>query len=156
MQNKKVKELLEKQLGEQLAVHSGSGKAIRRLEEKTTGVKEGMAAWVGFHFQSSSGLTEEFAAFDRDYRSWVKKNLPKGAALVAWSRGHFECSGFIERAGRFVYFHTSDVRFFPDGWYNDILVRTAKSAKDYTGGANQSTPLSRFTQVADNLLKRED
>jgi hypothetical protein len=156
MQNKRVKELLERQLGEQMAIHLSSESAILRLEEKIAGVKEGMEAWVGFRFQSSSGLTEEFAAFDRDYRSWVKKNLPKGSALVAWSRGHFECSGFIERAGRFVYFHTSDVRFFPDGWYNDILVRTAKSTKDYTGGMNQSTPLSRFTQVVDSLLKRED
>ena len=153
MLNKRVKELLKKQLGEQLAVHSNAGHEIRMLEEKISGVKEGMEAWVGFHFQSSSGLTEEFASFNRDYRSWVKKNLPEGADLVAWSRGHFECSGFIERAGRFVYFHTSDVRFFPDGWYNDILVRTAKSAKDYAGGMNQSTPLSRFTQVVDGLLR---
>ena len=155
MKNTRVKELLEKQLGEELAIHSDAGHAIRNLKEKIAGVKEGMEAWVGFHFQSSSGLTEEFASFNRDFSSWVKKNLPKGSALVAWSRGHFECSGFIERAGKFVYFHISDVRFFPDGWYNDILVRTAKSAKDYTGGSNRSTRLSYFTRVVDDLLNRE-
>jgi hypothetical protein len=138
------------------AERSALDREISRLESAAGRIKKarGLEAWRGFTFQSSSGLTEEFAAFARDYRAWVKKNLPEGAKLDTWSRGHFEVSGFIERGGRYVYFNTSDVRYFREEWAENILVRTAKHNRDYTGGQNCSASLETFRERVDGLLSR--
>ena len=153
----RAKEMLEKQLDDANARMESAGREALTIQAKLDGVKEakGMDKWRGFHFESSSGLTEEFASFSREYHAWMKKHLPIGAKLVEWNRGHFYCSGFIERAGKFVYFSFSDVRFFPCGWHDNILIRTAKGAKDYTGGANRNCRMDQFTQVVDDLLNRE-
>jgi hypothetical protein len=142
------------QLDAARAERAALDREILRLEEaarRTKGAR-GLDGWRGFTFQSSSGLTEEFAAFARDFRAWVKKNLPEGARLDTWSRGHFEVSGMIERGGRFVYFSTSDVRFFKDRWADDILIRTAKHNRDWTGGQNCRAGLDNFRDRVAHLL----
>jgi len=98
--------------------------------------------WLGNLFQSSSVKTEEWQAFVRDFRSDMKSMLKDtGWILHDLSNGHFYVSGFLKntRDGSFVYFSTSDVRFWQDEWHNNLLIRTAKHDKDYTGGYNQYT-----------------
>jgi hypothetical protein len=87
-------------------------------------------------FESSSGLTQQFADFYRLFKkefTKVLKNL--GAMKIRISRGHFYISGFFQLAdGRIWYFSLGDVRW---GSFRDkLLIRTAKSFEDYTGGAN--------------------
>lgn len=110
-------------------------KEMKRLED-----------WKGNVFESSSARTEEFTAFARQYRArLVKDAKAHGLALVSWSNGHFYCSGMFKAAnGQHVYFSCSDVRFFVDGWFYDILIRTAAHPKDWTGGRNQSVNLLDF------------
>lgn len=100
--------------------------------------KQGMEKWVGFRFESSSGLTPEFSTFAREYKRAVKKMIGDKFELLNWNRGHFYISGFVKNKtnGKYVYFRISDVRHFPDDWYNNILVRTAQNDKDYTGRKN--------------------
>ena len=104
------------------------------------------------YFESSSGLTEEFAAFSKALKSLIKNLLPQDANLVSFSRGHFYCSGFIEKHGKFVYFSTSDVR---PTWNQSFLIRTASDGKDYRGGANNYTDVEHFTSRVDLLLSKE-
>lgn len=155
MQNAKV--MLEKQRDRAVFEMEAAGARADALENqiKFTSLRNGMEVWLGFKFESSCGLTREFAAFNRDFRSWVKKNLSEGARLVSWNRGHFYCSGFIERAGKFVYFSCSDVRSFRDEWHDNLLIRTAKHDKDYRGGGNCWTKLPAFRQDVGILLDRE-
>ena len=42
--------------------------------------------------------------------------------------------GFIEKDGKYVFYSFSDFRWWP--WDKDILIRTATSLKDFTGGRN--------------------
>ena len=115
--------------------------------------KEGIDGWLGYEFESSSELTPEFVAFARDFRKAIVQNLPMDCDLVNWSRGHFYVFGFIRNCdGRFVYFSISDVRHFPDAWYNNILIRTAKHEKDYTGGVNIYTDLEGFKFAVEELM----
>ena len=86
-------------------------------------------------FESSSGSTPQWKAFYRLACSTFKKGLKTFATDIKMSRGHFEFSGFFTaKTGQMFYFSLSDVRFFRMG---KLLIRTASSYKDYSGGQNQ-------------------
>ena len=107
-----------------------------------------MIDWIGVNFQSSSGLTEQFSEFARDFKRYIKQQLYPNQYIAGWSRGHFYVSGFVrciyKQGDRFVYFSVSDVRHFPGDWWNHVLIRTAKNDKDYTGGTNYDCRLDEF------------
>ena len=119
-----------------------------RLDKNVKGIEK----WVGYEFESSSGTTQEFLDFCKDFKKHIKQNLPDGAELV-FNRGHFYVYGFVKRLDKYVYFSISDVRHFRDGWYNDILIRTAEGEKDFTGGSNSQTSLDKFKERVEYLLR---
>lgn len=111
--------------------------------------------WIGYEFESSSGLTQEFADFTKDFKKAITSQLPEGYKLVSSNRGHFYISGFVKSpANKYVYFSTSDVRHFKDEWYNNILIRTAKGDKDFTGGVNRYTSFKDFKINVTELLEK--
>ena len=127
--------LLKKRLIEQ------QEKEVQLLEHQLDILKnstENISSWVGHQFESSSSLTPEFAAFSSCFHKFLNTIAGKTYTL-RYSRNHFEASAFFKniKTGRCVYVSISDVRFFPDEWYNNILVRTAKGEDDFTGGINQ-------------------
>lgn len=126
---------------------------LKQQLNKSKGLK-GMERWVGYEFESSCGSTPEFLAFTKDFKRCIKDNLPNEAELATFSKGHFDISGFVKRGEKYVYFSISDVRHFRDGWYNDVLIRTAENDKDYTGGSNSQTDLNHFKENVDYLLNR--
>ncbi len=98
-----------------------------------------MDNWTNTNFESSSSLTPQFAAFARDYKKHLKAILSGvGLELISFNRGHFYLSGFIHNplTDKYAYFSISDVRGGHDEWLTQVLVRSAKHDKDYTGGAN--------------------
>lgn len=110
--------------------------------------------WYGHEFQSSIGLTEEFATFAKDLKKAVTQEL-QDAFAVTVHRGHFEVSGFLQNKAtdHWVYWHISDVRFFQDEWANHVLVRTATSDHDFTGGPNQYTALIDLPAMVQQLSR---
>lgn len=109
-------------------------------QEKESAGKSGIEKWRGHVFESSCGLTREFSDFARDYKRELKRALGQGFGLVNWSRGHFDMSGFAKNleTGKLAYISIGDVRYNRhDGWYNNILVRSARHDKDWTGGGNR-------------------
>ena len=111
-----------------------------------------LAGFRDWEFSSGSTTGGDFKVFARLFREAVKRALIHGARLVDFSAGHYDISGFIEKDGRFVYFSTSDVRGFSGEWHSNILIRTAKHQKDYTGGSNGYTTLERFSGDVATLL----
>jgi len=95
-----------------------------------------LLAYGESHFGSGTTNSEEFHTFfDLFKRSFNKELKSIGATKVEYSKGHFYLSGFFTEDAQAYYFSVSDVR----GMFNpkpQILVRTAKDYKDYTGGAN--------------------
>ena len=86
-------------------------------------------------FESCSGLTPQFAAFAKLFKAAMKAELEKvGATLVAFNRGHFTCSGFYQVGDKFGYFSIGDVRSSHSP--GELMYRSAKSTKDYSGGSN--------------------
>lgn len=78
------------------------------------------------------------------------------AAVVSNIKGHYDTSCFVGRNGKFVYIsHSSGLSRMVDGVrieLDSFLIRTAKHAKDYTGGNNQYCDLSELQSRIDNLL----
>ena len=63
-------------------------------------------------------------------------------------------SAFVKSAeNKCVYVSISDVRFFTNEWYNNILIRTAKNEQDYYGGFNHRTTLKELEMKAMELLE---
>ena len=55
---------------------------------------------------------------------------------IKFSNGHYYFSGFATKNNKVIYFSIPDVRY---SWSSDglnLLIRTAKDYKDYTGGSN--------------------
>jgi len=130
---------------------------LQLLEKQKTAVsnKNGIERWLGNNFESSCSLTPEFASFIKDFKKAVIDSTKPDFELVGWSKGHFEVSGFLKNVGngKLVYFSISDVRYWPDEWYNNILIRTAKHDKDYTGGSNNYTEFPNLKTIARSLTQ---
>ena len=100
-------------------------------------------------FVSSSQTTEEFKDFFKVFKREFSKELRSiGATNLKFSRGHFDVSGFFTVNEKIFYFSLSDVRGFEYGLrsnpysnMNQLLYRTAKDYKDFTGGGNQYVPI---------------
>jgi len=92
-------------------------------------------------FESSSVKTPEFKSFARDFKREFTQELKSiDATNIKFSVGHFYVSGFFtSKTGQVYYFSLSDVRGCP----NQLMYRTAKDYKDYTGGMNQWTNISK-------------
>lgn len=89
-----------------------------------------------WEFTNGSTTGDDFNIFAGKFMLHIRKSLPEGVKLVNFNRGHYYCSGFVQYEDKFAYFSISDVRHFPGDWVSNILIRTAESVKDYTGGRN--------------------
>lgn len=102
-------------------------------------------------FESSCSKTPEFKKFARRFRHEVKKMFTDDTTIV-FNTGHFYISGHIQNPinGKWAYFSISDVRDFRD-WYDEVLVRTAESEVDYTGGTNCYTAFHNLGAMVSRL-----
>ena len=114
--------------------------------------QKGLNGWLNYNFESSSGLTPEFALFSKQVKAALGK-LMVGYEMIDYSRGHFEFSAFFKNitTNKLVYVSCSDVRSWPNGWFNNLLIRTATGPKDYTGGSNNYATLPGLKSAADRL-----
>ena len=112
--------------------------------------------YLNFEFSTGSTTGEDYKEFERKYINYLKKMcISYGWELVKPSKSHYEFTAFIKKQDKYVYFSISDVRYFPNEWYNHILVRTAKNEKDYHGGKNNYTTLSYLPVAIHQLFVME-
>ena len=108
--------------------------------------------FVGYQFSSGGYIGEDFTSFNTKFKNVIKKLLPSGYKLYSWNRGHYDCSAVIQDdEGRFIYMSIGDVRHWPNEWVENILIRTMKHDKDWTGGTNHRTDLMNFTNAIQKL-----
>lgn len=101
--------------------------------------------FLSHQFSSNSVVETDFKHFAREFESYIKKFLPQNYTLHSYRPGHYCLCGVIRSSdSKFIYFSIPDVRYFENEWYTDILIRTMKHDKDWTGGSNQSTNLENF------------
>ena len=111
--------------------------------------------YIDYEFSSGCYTGDDYKSFQTKYinflRSMCKQNHWQ---LVNVGRNHYCFSVFIKSAeNKCVYVSISDVRFFTNEWYNNILIRTAKNEQDYYGGFNHRTTLKELEMKAMELLE---
>ena len=110
--------------------------------------------WVNNRFDCDV-LTTKYEQFERDCKSDLKKMASEnGLELYEFHKNFFYFSAVLTDGEKFVYVSISDVRYF--GWNSDteVLVRTMKHAKDWTGGMNNYCTWNRVGEVARKLIDR--
>ena len=117
-------------------------------------IKE-LEKYLGYRFSSGSYIGEDYKTFERKYINYLKSLCKdNGWEVVKVNKNHYEFSAFFLCEDRYIYFSISDVRVCPNGWYNCILIRTAKNKKDYTGGPNHYCSLPNLIAELNSLIKR--
>ena len=112
-------------------------------------------SYLGYEFSSCPNTGEDYKTFERKYVNYLKTlSKENGWELIKVSKGHYEFSAFFKYNDKFVYLSISDVRFFPNEWYNHILIRTAESDTDYRGGQNTYSTLSLVNFRINDLFNR--
>ena len=101
-------------------------------------------------------VSKEYRRFQTSLvREISKYATTVGAKVVSSSKGYYVTSCFVERNGKFVYLnHSADVRM-DDGIkieLDSFMIRTARYAKDYTGGNNQYCDMQQLQSMIDKLL----
>jgi hypothetical protein len=108
-------------------------------------------SYIKQRFESSCSRTEQYAEFERACKRELNKQCVKlGINIHKFLPNHFEWSAVLEKGGKFVYVHMSDVRYWD--WYNDILIRTMKHDTDWTGGSNNTCSFDKIGEMADKLF----
>ena len=101
-------------------------------------------------------VSKEYRRFQTSLvREISKYATTVGAKVVSSSKGYYVTSCFVERNGKFVYLnHSADVRM--DAGIkielDSFMIRTARYAKDYTGGINQYCDMQQLQSMIDKLL----
>jgi hypothetical protein len=87
---------------------------------------------------------------NRKFKAFVKSQFPD-CELHDFHGGYCESSGFVEKDGKFVYISISDLRYWKN-WAEDVLIRTATSAKDYHGGPSHRATIKNLKADVYKLL----
>jgi hypothetical protein len=145
-------DILDEQIKQAKAVISHERYNLNLLLKEKANQKQGIEKWLGHAFESSSQTTPEFMVFYNEIVKYIKQAIGKDYKLII-GRGHFYFSGFLQnkKTEKWCYFSGADVRYSRDGWYNNLLMRTATDNKDYAGGRNDQSTLPNIKSKADDL-----
>ena len=111
--------------------------------------------YIDYEFSSGCYTGDDYKSFQTKYINFLRSICKQNHwQLVNVGRNHYCFSAFIKSAeNKCVYISISDVRFFTNEWYSNILIRTAKNEQDYYGGFNHRTTLKELEMKAMELLE---
>lgn len=111
--------------------------------------------YIDYEFSSGCYTGDDYKSFQTKYINFLRSICKQNHwHLVNVGRNHYCFSAFIKSAeNKCVYVSISDVRFFTNEWYSNILIRTAKNEQDYHGGFNHRTTLKELEMKAMELLE---
>ena len=111
--------------------------------------------YIDYEFSSGCYTGDDYKSFQTKYINFLRSICKQNHwQLVNVGRNNYCFSAFIKSAeNKCVYISISDVRFFTNEWYNNILIRTAKNEQDYHGGLNHRTTLKELEMKAMELLE---
>lgn len=111
--------------------------------------------YIDYEFSSGCYTGDDYKSFQTKYINFLRSICKQNHwQLVNVGRNHYCFSAFIKSAeNKCVYVSISDVRFFANEWYSNILIRTAKNEQNYHGGFNHRTTLKELEMKAMELLE---
>lgn len=102
--------------------------------------------------------SDDYKSFSRKYRNLLKRLCKeKGYELVWFHDNHYEFTCMFKSGEKYIYFSISDVRYWKNEWFNQILVRYAINEKDYGGwhSVNDYTTLPELESKLESMFSRE-
>ena len=112
-----------------------TSKLVNQVKKK---LAEGIEDW-------GSVTSPDFKEFARTFSKMVREQLKQVSGTdYKQSTGHYYISGFFTVGEQPYYISISDVRYFN---INNILIRTAKDYRDFTGGSNH------YINIEDGMFK---
>ena len=120
-----------------------------------------LKTWHGHTFVDEGPVcSEDFKKYARQFKAYLKKTLPDGYEIVSHRCNHYDLSGFVKdsSSGKYVYYAYSWNRFSPVDVYDAhsykdaVLIRTAKSSMDYSGGFNHFSSIAELPANIKSLL----
>ena len=98
-----------------------------------------LTKWLNHEFSSSGETGKDYLTFQRAAKRELSSMATEaGCEIYKFNPNHYEFSCVLKKKGAnaFIYVSISDVRFFRNEWWTNVLYRTMKDEKDYTGGSN--------------------
>ena len=109
-----------------------------------------------YEFSSGCYTGQDYLSFQTKYINFLRSLCKeKGWELVNIGRNHYCFSCFMKNKDKYIYLSISDVRYFRNEWYSNILVRTAKHEKDYHGGSNCYTNLPNLSNYVEDMFNNK-
>jgi len=121
---------------------------MKVLNGKSKGINKSLYL-LSFEFESSCGRTPQYLEFYKVFKKEFGNVLKPYISKIEFSKpNHFDVTGFFElNDKRVYYFSIGDLRWDK----GSILIRTATSFKDYTGGRDEDVELDE--DFVDNLMR---
>lgn len=111
--------------------------------------------YTDYEFETSTTRTQEYMTFERKYKNHLKRILPEDYSLHSFSGNHFCFSCVIKsNTNEFIYLSIPDVRYYPNEWKNNILIRQMEHEKDWLGKRNFYTNLKSLPKDLVHLNER--
>lgn len=108
--------------------------------------------WNNFHFSTGSETGDDYKSFQRQYRNVLKAvAVEAGYELYDFIGNHYDFSAILNKGDSFVYVSISDVRFWANEWYTNILYRRMRHATDWTGMENHFSTLENLVANINRL-----
>lgn len=111
-----------------------------------------LKAYKDMEFMSTSGKSSQYVECGKDLKKVLKKIFGE-EYKVELNIGHFYFSGFISKDNKYCYFSIEDLRD-SKSCFDDILFRSARDNKDFTGGSNHYCSCEEFENSVKFLLER--
>lgn len=111
--------------------------------------------YLDYEFSSGCSTGQDYKTFQTKYINYLRTICRENNwQLVGILRGHYEFAVFVKNTdNKYVYISIDDVRYCPNKWFNNILIRKAKNEEDYTGGSNNYYSLPVLQFAIHQLLK---
>lgn len=110
--------------------------------------------YINHKFSSGCYIGNDYKTFQSKYIDYLNTMCVENHwRLVNVGKNNYCFSAFIKSAhNKYVYISISDVRYFNNEWYKNILIRTAKNEVDYNSGFAYHTNLERLDYMIAKLL----
>lgn len=112
---------------------------------------------------AGSSTSREFDMLARNMKSALKDSMAGyGITIAAFSKNHYDVSGFFERNGLYIYFSWNcprgnlPVNLDDSSAMYGFLYRTAENVNDYRGGFNNFCTWNELPECVSRLFVRQE
>lgn len=112
--------------------------------------------WLNHTFSSSTVSEPDYIEFQKEMRTDLKRIAQENdLTLHTFNKNHYCFSAVLKdnTFDNYIYISISDVRYFKNSWYDNVLIRTMQHDKDWTGGHNNYCKWDDIGRKAIDLLK---